>query len=237
MRKFKYSHSWIDDHPTWPHEVSERLLQRGGEYMKDFKQLASDESVQKTIGALKKNGIDAVVVENEEDAKQKVISMLPKGAEVMNMTSVTLSTIGIDKEINESGNYDSVKNKLNKMSRETQSGEMQKIGAAPVWAVGSVHAITEDGKVVIASNTGSQLPAYAYASAHVIWVAGTQKIVADQEEAIKRIYEYVLPLESVRLNKQYNTNTGSFVSKLLIVNREFIPGRITVVFVKKVLGF
>ncbi len=205
--------------------------------MKDFKKLATDESIQKTIDSLKTNGIDAVVVETEDEAKTKVLSMLPKGAEVMNMTSVTLSTIGLDKEINDSGNYDSVKNKLNKMNRETQAGEMQKLGAAPEYAVGSVHAVSETGEVVIASNTGSQLPAYAYGSQRVIWVVGTQKIVADQEEAMKRIYDYVLPLESVRLNKQYNMDKGSFVSKLLIVNREFMLGRINIVFVKKVLGF
>lgn len=205
--------------------------------MKVFKQLANEKSIQKAIDSLKANNIDALVVETEEDAKSKVLSMIPKGAEVMNMTSVTLSTVGLDTEINESGNYDSVKNKLDKMNRETDTIAMQKLGAAPEWAVGSIHAVTEDGKVIIASNTGSQLPAYAYASPHIIWVVGTQKIVADQDEGMKRIYEYVLPLESVRLNKQYSMTAGSFVSKLLIINREFAPGRVTVVFVKRELGF
>ena len=128
--------------------------------MKDFKQLANEKSIQKAIDSLKANNIDALVVETEEDAKSKVLSMIPKGAEVMNMTSVTLSTVGLDTEINESGNYDSVKNKLDKMNRETDTIAMQKLGAAPEWAVGSIHAVTEDGKVIIASNTGSQLPAY-----------------------------------------------------------------------------
>lgn len=207
------------------------------ERLKDFKKLATDESLQKTVDALKGNNINAVSVKTEEEAKEKVLSLIPDGAEVMNMTSVTLSTIGLDTLLNESDKYDSVKNKLSKMNRETQGLEMQKLGAAPEYAVGSVHAVTEDGKVIIASNTGSQLPAYAYASPHVIWVVGTQKIVRDQEEAMERIYEYVLPLESVRLNKQYNMTAGSFVSKLLIVNREFAPGRVTVIFVKKELGF
>lgn len=205
--------------------------------MKDFKELATDETIQQTIAALKSNGIDAIVVDTEEKAKDTVLSILPQEAEVMNMTSVTLTTLGIDKEIMESGNYDSVKNKLNKMDRRTQSTEMQKLGAAPVWTVGSVHAITKDGQIIIASNTGSQLPAYVYGSQHVIWVVGTQKIVSDLDEGMTRIYNYVLPLESVRLNKQYNISTGSHVSKLLIINKEVKPGRLTVVFVKKLLGF
>ncbi len=123
--------------------------------MKSFDELANDQTITNAIKALKTSGIEAMVVENGLDAKEKVIQLLPKGAEVMNMSSVTLETIGIDKEINESGNYDAVKPKLMKMDRQTQAVEMQKLGASPQWAVGSVHAVTEDGKVIIASNTGS----------------------------------------------------------------------------------
>jgi len=112
---------------------------------------------------------------------------------------------------------------------------MQKLGAAPEYAVGSVHAVTEDGKVIIASNTGSQLPAYAYGSAHVIWVVGTQKIVANLEQGLKRIYEYVLPLESERLKKVYGVESN--VSKLLIINKEIAPNRLTLILVKQKLGF
>ncbi|OGG20184.1 hypothetical protein A3D03_00545 [Candidatus Gottesmanbacteria bacterium RIFCSPHIGHO2_02_FULL_40_13] len=153
----------------------------------------------------------------------------------MNMSSVTLETLGLDKEINESGRYDAVKPKLAKMDRETQSIEMQKLGSAPVWAVGSVQAITESGQVIIASNTGSQLPAYAYGSAHVIWVVGTQKIVKNLDEGMKRIYDFVLPLETEHMQNLYKMNSN--VSKLLIINKEFIAGRLTVIFVKEKLGF
>ncbi len=205
--------------------------------MKDFSQIADKESVEKAINALKANNIDAKFFQTGEEAKQAVLALIPEGAEVMTMSSVTLDTLGISKEVQESSNFNSVKNKLNKMDRESQGLEMKKLGAAPEWTIGSVHAATEDGHLLIASNTGSQLPAYAGGSAHVIWVIGTQKITKNTDEGIKRIYDYVLPLESVRLNKQYNVNTGSFVSKLLIVNREFMPGRVTVIFVGEKLGF
>ena len=203
--------------------------------MKNWKALASDESIQNAIEALKANGIDAMVVENGDRAKKKVFEIIPQNAEVMSMSSVTLDTTGITKEINESGKYNSVKNKLAKMDRKTQEREMQKLGAAPEYAVGSVHAVTEDGKVIIASNTGSQLPAYAYGSAHVIWVVGTQKIVANLEQGLKRIYEYVLPLESERLKKVYGVESN--VSKLLIINKEIAPNRLTLILVKQKLGF
>jgi hypothetical protein len=205
--------------------------------MSQYDQLASKESIDKTIESLQANNIDAKFVQTGKEAYDEVFKIVPKGAEVMTMSSVTLDTLGISKEVQESYKYNSVKNKLAAMNRETQSLEMLKIGAAPEWSVGSVNVVTEDGHVLIASNTGSQLPAYASAAAHVIWIVGIQKIVKSSNEAFKRIYDYVLPLESDRLNKLYNLTTGSFVSKILIINREIKPGRITLIFVGEKLGF
>lgn len=201
--------------------------------------LATEDSLNKVIASLKNAGIESVVADSGEDAKKKVLDILPKNAEVMQMTSITLDTIGVSHEINESGNYDSIRNKLNKLDRSTQSREMQKIGSAPDWSVGSVHAVTEDGKVVVASNTGSQLSGYVYGSQHVIWVVGIQKIVKNLDDAMKRIYDYVLPLETKRARKAYNQPESfhSNVSKLLIVNKEIVPNRITIIFVKEKLGF
>ena len=204
--------------------------------MDKWKQLINKESIDKTIESLKANDIDAQFVSTAEDAKKKVLEILPEGVEVMNMTSVTLDTIGLPKQLNESGKYNSVRNKLSSMNRATQGTEMQKLGAAPEWTVGSVHAVTEDGHILIASNTGSQLSAYVGGSPNVIWVVGAQKIVKNTDEGIKRIYEYVLPLEAERARKAYGA-PGSNVSKLLIVNKEIKPGRITVILVNEKLGF
>jgi hypothetical protein len=198
---------------------------------------AEKKTVEKTIEALKSRNINAIFVETGNEAKEKILELIPKGAEVMTMTSVTLSTLGLPEIINNSGDYDAVKPKLNKLDRKTQSLEMQKLGSAPEWSIGSVHAVTQEGNVVIASNTGSQLPGYLYGSQHVIWVVGTQKIVKDLDIAMKRIYDYILPLESVRLNKQYNVTMGSNVSKIAIVNKEVNPQRVTLIFVDEVLGF
>ena len=201
-----------------------------------WNQLADRAAIDQTIAHLKNNGINALVVETGEDAKRNVLELIPEGAEVMNMTSVTLEATGIAKEILESGRYSAVRHQLNGMDRKTQGLEMNKLGAAPEWTVGSVHAVTWDGHVLIASNTGSQLPAYAYGSAHVIWVVGVQKIVKDFDAALKRIYEYVLPLEAERAHKAYGV-PGSNVSKLLVINKEVNPSRLTLILVNEVLGF
>lgn len=188
--------------------------------------LADETTVQKTVEALGANEIEAIVVENGAAAKEKVLKLLPKGAEVMTMSSETLKKVGLTE-------VDTVKEKLKVIETGT---EKSKLGAAPEWAIGSVHAVTEDGKVLIASNTGSQLPAYVYGSGHVIWVVGAQKIVKDLDEGMKRIYEYVLPLESERVKKAYGMEKSN-VSKLLIFNKETQPGRITMVLVKEKVGF
>lgn len=203
--------------------------------MNNFKTMADTQTIETTVAALRANGIDVFVVDSKDQAKEKALSLLPKKAEVMTMTSETLEQTGLAQAINESGDYDATKPKLYSLDRATNGKLMQQIGAASDYSIGSVHAVTQDGKVVIASNSGSQLPGYAYGSPHVIWVVGTQKIVKDIDSAMKRIYDYVLPLESERAHKAYGV-VGSFVSKLLIFNREN-PGRITMILVKESLGY
>lgn len=206
--------------------------------MRDWSQLADKETVDKTISVLKANGIDAKFVETGDKAKKEVFSQIPEGAEVMTMSSTTLDTLSLSQEINQkSSKFKPVRDQLYAMDRQTQAQEMNRLGAAPEFALGSVHAVTEDGHLLIASNSGSQLPAYAYGALNVIWVVGTQKIVKNTMEGMKRIYEYVLPLESKRANKAYNITAGSFVSKLLIINKELVPGRLTIILVGEKLGF
>ncbi len=205
--------------------------------MSRWDQLASDAAIdERAKKALESHNVTVHVVNTGAEAKAKALSIVPKGAEVMTMTSMTLETIGLTKEINESGQYDSVKNKLTAMDRKTQGSQMQKLGAAPDWTVGSVHAVTEDGICVIASNSGSQLPAYVYGASHVLWVVGAQKIVKNLDAALQRIREYSLPLESERARKAYGV-PGSAINKLLIINNEIQPGRLTMIIVKEKLGF
>lgn len=203
--------------------------------MNKWEELADKQTIQKTIDALKANGINASFVATGAEAKGKVLELIPNGAQVFTMTSQTLETIGLAKEINESGRFDSVRNKLYAMDRVTQGVQIRRLGAAPDWAVGSVQAVAEDGSVLIASNSGSQLPAYAYGSGQVIWVVGAQKIVKNIDEGIKRIFEHSFPLENERAKKAYGISSG--VSKILIVNKEKVPNRISMIIVCEKLGF
>jgi hypothetical protein len=205
----------------------------------NYSTLATPAIVKKTIAALKKNGISAEFVKTADEAKAKVLSLIPAGAEVMTMTSITLEQTGLTSELNDSGKYISVKNKLMNPDRDQDANQLQKMGAAPEWVVGSVHAVTENGEVIVVSNTGSQLPAYAYGAQHVVWVASTKKIAANIEAGLKRIREHIVPQESVRARKAYGlpNEWHTFVSKVLIFNREVNPDRIQLILVGEDLGF
>src|SRR5450759_2355087 len=199
--------------------------------------LADRDSIDRAISALNEHGLNASLVQTGAEAREKVLSIIPASDEVMNMTSMTLTAIGLDKDIMESGRYQATKNILAKMDHATQALEMQRLGAAPPWAIGSVHAVTEDGLAMLASNTGSQMAAYVYGALKVIWVVGAQKIVADRNEGIKRIYEWSLPRERERALEAYGPGTTTAVNKLLIFNEEKTKDRITIILVNEVLGF
>lgn len=200
----------------------------------DYTQLAPEEILTKTVEALQTNGFETIIVENREEAKQEILKRIPLGSEVMTMSSETLRTLGITQEIDESGRYISVRKELETMTNP-QKLEKNRLGTAPEYTVGSIQAITEDGQILIASNTGSQLPAYAYGSPFVMWVVGTHKIVKNFEEGLKRIYEHSLPLENQRAQKSYGVESG--VNKLLVINKETKPGRITLILLKEQVGF
>src|SRR6266545_7596355 len=191
----------------------------------EFTKLADDEQIRRTAQALEARNIRTLIAETGEEARRMFFELVPEGAEVFLGASVTLETLGIKDEIDKSGRYDSIRPKMFAMNRETQGSEIRKLGGAPDYAAGSVHAVTEAGQVLIASNTGSQLGPYASGAGKVIWVAGAQKLVKDFEEGMRRIQEYDVPLEEVHMQQLYNSGTG--VNKVLIVNHEIRPNRIT----------
>jgi hypothetical protein len=138
-------------------------------------------------------------------------------------------------EIEGSGRYEALRPRIWSMDRQTQADEIRRLSAAPDVMLGSVHAVTEGGALVAASMGGSQLGPYVSGAGRVILLVGTQKIVSDLDEALLRIDEYSFPLEDARAQAAYGIHSA--VNKVLIINREFTPGRITVVFVDQVLGF
>jgi hypothetical protein len=199
-----------------------------------FTALPDDESLVATVVALEEHGSSVEVVDDLEAAREAVVARIPEGSSVMTATSVTLEETGIASAINDGGPYASVRNKLMTLDFETQAQEMKAIAGQADFVIGSVHAVTRAGALLIASASGSQLASYAWSAANVIFVVGAQKLVPSLEAARDRIFQHSLKLEDARAIAVYGQN--SFVGKILEIHEE-LPGRIHVVLIRQSVGF
>jgi len=200
-----------------------------------FGTVADDARVTRTTAALEANGISVRRAADAAEAKRIVLGLIPDGSQVHHGASESLEASGIIDEIEKSGRYDPVRPRIRNLDRKTQADEIRRLSAAPDVMLGSVHAVTETGSLLAASMGGSQLGPYVSGAGRVILVVGTQKIVSDLEEGLRRINEYAFPLEDARAQAAYGIHSA--VNKVLIINHEIVPGRITIVLVDEVLGF
>ncbi|MEX2014844.1 MAG: LUD domain-containing protein [Candidatus Saccharimonadales bacterium] len=202
---------------------------------KDYSLAVSEEELQSAKKALENNGFKVEILEDLEAARKKVAEIIPEGSEVFTATSLTLDTAKITDDMNESGKYVSVRDKFMPLyGKPEKAVEMRRIGSGADYALGSVHAVTGEGHLLIASASGSQIPNYAYGATNVIWVVGAQKIVKNLDEAFERLETYTFPLENERAKKAYGS--GSSINKILI-NRKEPTGRGTVFLLRQAVGF
>jgi acyl-CoA hydrolase len=199
-----------------------------------FTSLPDDQALAATVVALEEHGFSVEVVDDRDAARATVLARIPAGSSVMTNTSVTLDQTGIADAINDGGPYESARNKMFALDFATQAQQMKAIGGQPDYALGSVHAITRDGTLVIASASGSQLASYAWGAANVIFVAGAQKLVPTLQAAHERIYQHSLKLEDARAQAAYGQH--SQVGKILEIHQE-LPGRIHIVLIRQPVGF
>jgi acyl-CoA hydrolase len=199
-----------------------------------FTALPDDQTLAATVVALEEHGFSVEVVDDFDAAREAVLARIPEGSSVMSNTSVTLEETGIAEAINNGGPYESMRNKLLALDFATQLPEMKAIGGQPDYSLGSVHAVTRDGTLVIASASGSQLASYAWGAANVIFVIGAQKLVPSLEAAHERIYEHSLILEDARAIAAYGQNSS--VGKILEIHQE-LPGRIHIVLIRQSVGY
>jgi acyl-CoA hydrolase len=199
-----------------------------------FTALPDDEALAETVAGLEAHGFGIEVVDGFDAARRAVLARIPEGASVMTNPSVTLQDTGIAQTIDGGGPYDSARTRALGLDRATQLREIKAIMGQPDFTLGSVHAITRDGTLVVASALGSQLASYAFGAAKVIFVAGAQKLVPDLAAAHERIHEHCFPLEDARALEAYGEH--SRVGKILEIHQED-PGRIHVVLIRRRVGF
>ena len=193
-----------------------------------------NETLESTVVALEEHGFSVEVIDDLYAAREAVLARIPEGSSVMTNTSVTLQETGIEQAINRGGRYESIRNKMLALDFETQAQEMKALSGQPDFALGSVHAVTREGSLVIASASGSQLASYAWGAANVIFVVGAQKLVLTLDAAHERIFQHSLKLEDARALAAYGQNSS--VGKILEIHQE-LPGRIHVVLIRHPVGF
>jgi hypothetical protein len=200
----------------------------------NFARAASSDEIDAVTTALERNNIEAVVVDTADEARERVLAMIPEGAEVHWAKSKTLEDLGLFPILNDSGRYDALRPRYMKMDRATQGREIRKLTAAPDYMLGSVQAVTLDGALITVSYSASQIGPYAGGAGRVILVVGSQKIVPDLDAGIQRAREYVQPYEDARLREQLGV--GTRLAKLLVTFLEAQRGRTTVILVREPVG-
>ena len=205
-----------------------------GERVLDYTAPATEAQLEELAERLRERNFDVVVVDTPDQARAAALARIPRGAEVHSGKSKTLEDAGILRALMESGHYDFVRNRLKGMDRQAMREAMRRIGASPEYMLGSVHAVTEAGQLVAASGSGSQLGPYAAGATHLILVVGSQKVVSNLDVALARVRDHVQPYEDARLREQMGV--GTMLARVLIMEREWAPGRTTIILVREPVG-
>lgn len=202
------------------------------------KPLATSETISKTVTALTEHDFLPIQVATKEEALAKIRELIPEGATVMNGASETLREIGFSDVLKSKDHpWKNLHDGILEETDSTKQTELRRHSVLSDFYLGSVHALTEEGELVISSNSGSQLPHLAFTSPNLILVVGAQKIVPTLTDAFKRIEEDVIPLEDVRMKEVYGF--GTLRAKTLILHREnpAMGRKVYVLIVNESLGF
>lgn len=197
-----------------------------------FAEPASPEQLDRAVSALRENGYLVYVADTVAEARTLVAGLLPRDQTIFTASSETLRLSGIADDIDKSGDFASVRARAGDPGDDIDA--RIRLGATPDVVVGSAHAVTEDGYLLAASATGSQLAPYASGARKAIWIVGAHKVVPDLQVALRRLYSYSLPRLARRLAK---SGHQSFIGKILIMQREALPERGTVILVNDVIGY
>jgi LUD domain len=195
---------------------------------------ATSLSLERASVALTEHGFAVEILDDSAAARNRVKELIPEGASVFTSASETLRLSGIDDDINTGGRYNAIKPRVQKMDLIAEADEFRRLIATPDFVVGSVAAVTETGSIVVASGSGSQIPAYSGGAGKAIWIVGAQKVVPNLDVALKRLQEHSLPLETIRTQAAYGR--PSAINRLLTLNA-VQPGRYTVLLLREAIGF
>ncbi len=167
--------------------------------------------IDKTIKSLKQNNMEPYFCENAEQAQEIVKKLLKKGDTISNGGSVTLRETGI-LDIMKSGEYNYLDRSRDGITRDEVEEIYRQSFSADAF-ITSTNAITENGELYNVDGNSNRVAMILYGPKSVIVVAGINKIVANIDEAVKRVKTVAAPKNTVRLNcDTYCAQKGQCVS-------------------------
>jgi hypothetical protein len=210
-----------------------------GAYEK-FSKPAPKEAVDKAVKALQDKKHTVKVVDSEKDALEYIKSLLKEGQSISMGTSQTLQEIGLIEWLKENdAKYNNLKGKAAAAAMAGNMAEHAKLlnqGFLADTYLSSVSAVSQEGDIFSADLTGTRIGGYLTAGQLII-VLGSNKIVANEAEAEKRLWDYQLKVESARVRVAYGVPASAVINKIAIRSSNPFHSRITVVIVNKSLGF
>jgi hypothetical protein len=203
-----------------------------------YTDLATKESVDKTSVALQAHHFKPHILVSGKEAFEYIKGAIPHGASVMNGASTTLQQIGyIDYlKAGEHGWNNLHEAVLAEQDKQKQS-LLRRQSVVSDYYLGSVHAVTETGELVIGSNSGSQFPHLAYTSPNLLLLVSTKKIVPTLADAFDRIEKHVVPLEDARMKQAAGYGTAHNKTLILRGENPALGRSVEVLLIGEDLGF
>ena len=200
------------------------------------------ELVQKTMENLKKRQFRPYFVEKKEDVVPLLQTLVEKGEMVANGGSVTLGQCGVIEWL-KNGDYEYVGPTPDMTEKEKKNATSQRFFADSFFL--SANAIISDGRIYNEDGASTRVSAMIYGPDKVFIVAGVNKIVESQAEAVKRT-KWVAPQNCKRIGFSTPCTEDGVCHNCFhpqrsccttaILNYSRVPFRINVILVGEELG-
>lgn len=217
-------------------------------------QVIIEKKIEKTVENLRKNNMEAYVVQNCTEAVKLVEGLLKEGETITCGGSATLAESGV-MTLMKSGRYNFIDRSVAKSREETE--ELYRKSFFADTYLTSANAVTESGQLYNVDGNSNRVAAICYGPKSVIFVVGINKLVRDLDEAVKRVKTCAAPANCVRLGCETPcSKTGECISlktggdmpsgcasegrvccNYVVSSWQRVKNRFKVIIVKESLGF
>ena len=208
-------------------------------------QLRNEKWSSRIVEALESRHFEAYYCETKEEARKKVMELVPEGHCVSWGGSVSASQLGLQKAFHE-GNYQVI-DRDEAETPEERNECMRQALLCDTFITGT-NALSEDGQLVNIDGNGNRVAAMTFGPKQVIVIAGMNKVTKTLEDAVVRARTIAAPLNAQRFvgNDTVCNVTGScgdckatgcICTYIVTTRQSRPPRRIKVVLVGEELGF